>query len=40
VEEPFVLVGQIATVFYFFWFIILLPVLGILESKLVRLNSN
>jgi ubiquinol-cytochrome c reductase cytochrome b subunit len=40
VEEPFVLVGQVATVFYFFWFIILLPVLGTLESKLVRLNSN
>ena len=39
VEEPFVLVGQIATVFYFFWFIVLLPILGILESKLVRLNS-
>ena len=40
VESPFVEVGQIATVFYFTFFIILIPLLGILESKLVRFKTS
>jgi ubiquinol-cytochrome c reductase cytochrome b subunit len=38
VESPFVEVGQIATLFYFIFFIFLIPVLGILESHLIRLK--
>jgi len=37
VETPFIEVGQIATVFYFLFFIFLIPCLGILESKLTRI---
>jgi len=36
VKSIFVTVGQIATVYYFMFFIILIPLLGIVESKLVR----
>ena len=36
VKSTFVIVGQIATVYYFMFFIILIPLLGIVESKLVR----
>ena len=36
VETPFIEVGQIATVFYFFFFLILIPALGIFESKLIK----
>jgi ubiquinol-cytochrome c reductase cytochrome b subunit len=36
VETPFIEIGQVATVFYFVYFLILIPAIGILESKLVR----
>jgi len=39
VETPFIEVGQIATLFYFIFFIILIPSLGILESKLIRIKT-
>ncbi len=35
VETPFIEVGQIATVFYFVFFIIIIPSLGIIEKKLI-----
>jgi len=38
VESPFVEVGQIATLFYFTFFIFLIPVLGILEAQLIRIK--
>lgn len=37
VEEPWVIVGQIASVAYFAYFLILHPLLGILENKLLKL---
>lgn len=37
VEEPFVLIGQIATVFYFFYLIIGTPLLGLIENKLLKI---
>jgi len=40
VETPFIEVGQLATVFYFMFFIVLIPVLGILESHLIRIKTN
>ena len=38
VESPFVEVGKIATLFYFTFFIFLIPVLGILEAQLIRIK--
>lgn len=36
VESPFVEVGQIGTVFYFVFFLVIIPVLGLLEFSLIR----
>jgi len=36
VEQPFVLIGQLGTAFYFFYFLILIPAVGILENLLIR----
>jgi ubiquinol-cytochrome c reductase cytochrome b subunit len=36
VEEPFILVGQIATVFYFLFFLVIIPGLGRVERYLMR----
>ena len=36
-EPPFILVGQISTIFYFLWFLFIVPVLGILENTLMDL---
>ncbi len=33
-EEPYVLIGQIATAYYFAWFLVLLPLLGKIEKPL------
>jgi quinol-cytochrome oxidoreductase complex cytochrome b subunit len=35
VEDPYILIGQIATVFYFMYFLIFLPILGFVEKHLV-----
>ena len=35
-ESPFVEVGQIGTVFYFVFFLVIIPVLGLLEFSLIR----
>lgn len=34
VETPFVEIGAIATVLYFAWFIIITPIVGIIENTL------
>ena len=36
VETPYVEVGQVATVFYFLFFLVLVPVIGIIEKTLIR----
>jgi hypothetical protein len=36
VEAPFVLLGQLSTFFYFFYFIVILPVLCWLEKYLFK----
>ena len=36
VEEPYILIGQLASVFYFFYFLILTPIVGYVENKLLR----
>jgi ubiquinol-cytochrome c reductase cytochrome b subunit len=43
VEAPFIKLGQISTVFYFSYFIIIVPVISILENTLLdytRLNGS
>lgn len=40
VEEPFITLGQVATGFYFAWFLILVPTVGIVENTLMDLNNT
>jgi quinol-cytochrome oxidoreductase complex cytochrome b subunit len=40
VRDTFILVGQIATVYYFAFFIILIPIIGRIESMLIHYKSN
>ena len=37
VEEPYVIIGQIASVYYFFYFLFLLPILGKIEKIFLNL---
>ena len=37
-EEPWVLIGQLASIFYFAYFLVITPVMGIIENKLLRLE--
>lgn len=37
-EEPFILIGQISTIFYFLYFLIIIPLLSILDNTLADLN--
>nr|AAT45467.1 apocytochrome b [Cryptococcus neoformans var. grubii] len=39
-EEPFVTVGAIATAVYFGWFVVLLPIIGMLENTSLDGSSN
>jgi quinol-cytochrome oxidoreductase complex cytochrome b subunit len=34
-EPPFILVGQISTIFYFAWFLVIVPIVGIIENTLM-----
>ena len=36
-EEPYITIGQIATAFYFAWFLIIVPLIGIAENTLMDL---
>ncbi len=36
VEDPYILVGIIATIFYFVFFFVLVPSIGLVEKKLIR----
>lgn len=39
-ESPFVEVGQVATTFYFAWFLIIVPIIGIAENTLMDLATD
>jgi len=39
-ESPYLEIGQLATFFYFFYFLVLIPALGVLESILLSYNFN
>nr|YP_010385309.1 cytochrome b [Squatina aculeata]UAV85068.1 cytochrome b [Squatina aculeata]UPM52010.1 cytochrome b [Squatina aculeata] len=38
VEQPFILIGQIASIFYFLLFLIIIPLTGWCENKMLNLN--
>jgi ubiquinol-cytochrome c reductase cytochrome b subunit len=35
VEEPFILLGQVSSVFYFSYFLLIIPTVGYIENKLL-----
>lgn len=39
VESPYIEIGQIATAYYFIFFLIIIPFLGFFEKFLIKLNS-
>jgi hypothetical protein len=40
VEQPFILIGQIGTSFYFAWFLIIVPAIGIVENTLLDIATE
>ena len=36
ITDPFIALGQLASIYYFSFFLILIPVVGIIETKLVN----
>jgi ubiquinol-cytochrome c reductase cytochrome b subunit len=39
-EEPWVTISQITGLFYFIYFIILIPIIGIIENKLMKYKKG
>jgi ubiquinol-cytochrome c reductase cytochrome b subunit len=39
-EDPYLVVGQVATALYFAWFLVVVPALGVLENTLLELALN
>jgi quinol-cytochrome oxidoreductase complex cytochrome b subunit len=39
-EEPYITVGAIATVFYFAWFVVIVPVIGVVENTLMDIATT
>nr|WCH57853.1 apocytochrome b [Caulacanthus ustulatus] len=39
VEEPYVLIGQIASIYYFFYFLVIIPFLGSIENFLLNFEK-
>ena len=39
-NEPFVSIGQVATGFYFAWFLFIVPTIGLLENTLMDLATE
>ena len=40
VEEPYIFIGQVASAYYFLYFFVLLPFLGLLEDFLLRYKTQ
>jgi ubiquinol-cytochrome c reductase cytochrome b subunit len=40
VEEPFITIGALSTAFYFSWFLIIIPVIGIVENTLLDIATE
>ena len=39
-ESPYIEVGQISTAFYFAWFIIIVPIIGLIENTLFDITTK
>ena len=39
-NEPFVFIGQVTTFFYFAWFVIIVPVIGLIENTLIDIATE
>ena len=39
-NEPFVFIGQVSTFFYFAWFVVIVPVIGLIENTLIDLATE
>jgi len=39
-ETPYLEIGQISTAFYFAWFLIIVPLIGIIENTLMDLGPS
>ena len=39
-NEPFVFIGQVSTFFYFSWFVVIVPVIGLIENTLIDLATE
>jgi quinol-cytochrome oxidoreductase complex cytochrome b subunit len=39
-ETPYVEIGQVATTFYFAWFLVLVPFIGLVENTLLDLATD
>jgi ubiquinol-cytochrome c reductase cytochrome b subunit len=37
---PFIEIGQLATLFYFIWFVLLVPIIGVIENTLFDLATK
>ncbi|RYX79690.1 hypothetical protein EON70_00740 [bacterium] len=40
VEDPYILIGQLATVYFFLYFLVFIPFLGVFEKKLIEYKTN
>jgi hypothetical protein len=38
-DEPFITIGALASVFYFAWYLVLVPVVGVVENTLADLDE-
>jgi ubiquinol-cytochrome c reductase cytochrome b subunit len=39
-NEPFVFIGQVSTFFYFAWFVLIVPVIGLIENTLIDIATE
>ena len=39
-ETPYLEIGQFSTAFYFLWFLIIVPVIGIIENTIFDIANN
>jgi len=39
-NEPFVFIGQVSTFFYFSWFVVVVPVIGLVENTLIDIATE
>jgi len=40
VEEPYIILGQVCTAFYFLYFLLFIPVIGLIENTLIDIAIN